>query len=49
MSVVDGLEQLMHAFLWSRMGDGKRDHLTCRETLCKPNHIGSLGFDNLGF
>lgn len=43
MSLVDRLEQLVHAFLWSSVRDEKRDHLVCWETLCKPKKIGGFG------
>ncbi|RVW47665.1 Protein PIR [Vitis vinifera] len=34
-------------FLWSGVGEGKRDHLVSWEVVCKPKAIGGLGFGKI--
>ncbi|RVW83275.1 Transposon TX1 uncharacterized 149 kDa protein [Vitis vinifera] len=45
-SVAAKIERLQRDFLWSGIGEGKRDHLVRWDVVCKPKEIGSLGFGN---
>ena len=46
-SVVAKIERLQRDFLWSRVGEGKRDHLVSWDVVCKPKAIGGLGFGKI--
>nr|CAN66499.1 hypothetical protein VITISV_010636 [Vitis vinifera] len=41
------IERLQRDFLWSGIGEGKRDHLVRWDVVCKPKAIGGLGFGNI--
>ena len=38
------IERLQRDFLWSGVGEGKRDHLVSCDAVCKPRVKGGLGF-----
>lgn len=40
------IEKLMQDFLWSGMGEDKRDHLMAWELVCRPKEEEGLGFGN---
>ncbi|RVW48551.1 Zinc finger protein BRUTUS [Vitis vinifera] len=46
-SVAAKIERLQRDFLWSGIGEGKRDHLVRWDVVCKPKVIGGLGFENI--
>ncbi|RVW34855.1 Transposon TX1 uncharacterized 149 kDa protein [Vitis vinifera] len=46
-SVAAKIERLQKDFLWSEIGEGKRDHLVRWDVVCKPKEIGGLGFENI--
>ena len=46
-SVAAKIERLQRDFLWSGIGEGKRDHLVRWDVVCKPKAIGGLGFGNI--
>ena len=41
------IERLQRDFLWSGIGEGKRDHLVRWDVVCKPKAIGGFGFGNI--
>ncbi|RVW70239.1 putative ribonuclease H protein [Vitis vinifera] len=41
------IERLQKDFLWSRVGEGKRDHLVSWDVVCSPKVKGSLGFGKI--
>ena len=41
------IERLQRDFLWSGIGEGKRDHLVSWDVVCKPKAIGGLGFGKI--
>ena len=41
--VVVKIERLQRDFLWSRVGEGKRDHLVSWDVVCKPRVKRGLG------
>ena len=43
------IEKLQRDFLWSRVGEGKRDHLVSWDVVCKPKVKGGLGFGKIFF
>ena len=43
-SVAAKIERLQRGFLWSGVGEEKRDHLVSWDVVCKPKAIGGLGF-----
>ncbi|RVW35353.1 Transposon TX1 uncharacterized 149 kDa protein [Vitis vinifera] len=46
-SVATKIEKLQRDFLWSGIGEGKRDHLVRWDVVCKLKEIGGLGFGNI--
>ncbi|RVW17872.1 putative ribonuclease H protein [Vitis vinifera] len=48
-SVAAKIERLQRDFLWSGIGEGKRDHLVRWDVVCKPKAIGGLGFGNISW
>ena len=46
-SIAAKIERLQRDFLWSRIGEGKRDHLVRWDVVCKPKEIRGLGFGNI--
>ncbi|RVW75616.1 putative ribonuclease H protein [Vitis vinifera] len=46
-SVAAKIERLQRDFLWSRVGEGKRDHLVSWDVVCKPKAKGGLGFGKI--
>ncbi|RVW44120.1 putative ribonuclease H protein [Vitis vinifera] len=43
-SVAAKIERLQRDFLWSGIGEGKRDHLVSWDVVCNPKAKGGLGF-----
>ncbi|KAJ9709585.1 hypothetical protein PVL29_001188 [Vitis rotundifolia] len=43
-SVAARIERMQRDFLWSRVGEGKRDHLVRWDVVCNPKTKGGLGF-----
>ena len=41
------LEKLQRDFLWSGIGEGKKDHLLKWEVVCKSKEQGGLGFGKI--
>ena len=41
------VERMQRDFLWSGVGEGKRDHLVKWDVVCKPKEIEGLGFGNI--
>ncbi|RVW94236.1 LINE-1 retrotransposable element ORF2 protein [Vitis vinifera] len=48
-SVAAKIERLQRDFLWSGVGEGKRDHLVRWDVVCKPKTIGGLGLGNISW
>ncbi|RVW33890.1 putative ribonuclease H protein [Vitis vinifera] len=48
-SVAAKIERLQRDFLWSGVGEGKRDHLVRWDIVCKPKTIGGLGLGNISW
>ena len=46
-SMAAKIERLQRDFLWSGVGEGKRDHLVRWDVVCKPKTIGGLGLGNI--
>ncbi|RVW19550.1 putative ribonuclease H protein [Vitis vinifera] len=46
-SVAAKIERMQRDFLWSGVGEGKRDHLVRWEAVCKPRVIGGLGIGKI--
>ncbi|KAJ9709801.1 hypothetical protein PVL29_001319 [Vitis rotundifolia] len=46
-SVAAKIERLQRDFLWSRIGEGKRDHLVRWDVVCNPKAEGGLGFGKI--
>ena len=46
-SVAAKIERLQRDFLWSGVGEGKRDHLVSWDAVCKPKTKGGLGFGKI--
>ncbi|RVW71380.1 putative ribonuclease H protein [Vitis vinifera] len=41
------IERLQRDFLWSGIGEGKKDHLVRWDVVCNPKERGGLGFGNI--
>ena len=46
-SVATKIERLQRDFLWSKVREGKRDHLISWDVVCNPKAKGGLGFGNI--
>ncbi|RVW16209.1 Transposon TX1 uncharacterized 149 kDa protein [Vitis vinifera] len=46
-TVAAKIERLQRDFLWSGIGEGKRDHLVRWDIVCRPKTIGGLGLGNI--
>ncbi|RVW55296.1 putative ribonuclease H protein [Vitis vinifera] len=46
-SVAAKIERMQREFLWSGIGEGKRDHLVNWDVVCKPKSRGGLGFGKI--
>ncbi|KAJ9693399.1 hypothetical protein PVL29_012251 [Vitis rotundifolia] len=46
-SMAAKIERLQRDFLWSGVGEGKRDHLVSWDAVCKPRVKGGLGFGKI--
>ena len=46
-SVATKIERLQRDFLWSGVGEGKRDHLVSWDVVCNPKAKGELGFGKI--
>ena len=42
--IASKIEKLQRDFLWSRAGEGKKDHLIKWDVVCRPKVMGGLGF-----
>ena len=49
LSVATRIEKMQRDFLWSRIGEGKRDHLVRWDQVCKPMENSGLGFMSISF
>ena len=45
--MVAKVERMQRDFLWSRVGEGKRDHLVRWDVVCKPRVKGGLGIGKI--
>ncbi|KAJ9697646.1 hypothetical protein PVL29_006989 [Vitis rotundifolia] len=48
-SLAAKIERMQRDFLWSGIGEGKRDHLVSWDAVCKPRAKGGLGFGKIPF
>ncbi|WJZ85876.1 hypothetical protein VitviT2T_005388 [Vitis vinifera] len=48
-TVAAKIERLQRDFLWSGVGEGKRDHLVRWDIVCRPKTIGGLGLGNISW
>ena len=48
-SVAAKIERMQREFLWSGVGEGKRDHLVNWDVVCKPKSRGVLSFKPLAY
>ena len=46
-SVAAKIERLQRDFLWSKVGEGKRDYLVSWDVMCKSKAKGGLGFEKI--
>ncbi|RVX11275.1 LINE-1 retrotransposable element ORF2 protein [Vitis vinifera] len=46
-SMAAKIERMQREFLWSGVGEGKRDHLVNWDVVCKPKSRGGLGFGKI--
>ena len=46
-SVAAKIERVQRDFLWSRVGEGKRDHFVSWDVVCNPKVKGGLGFGKI--
>ncbi|WKA01530.1 hypothetical protein VitviT2T_019810 [Vitis vinifera] len=49
ISMAAKIERLQRDFLWSGVGEGKRDHLVRWDVVCKLKTIGDLGLGNISW
>ena len=47
VSIASKIEKMQRDFLWSRAGEGKKDHLIRWEVVSRPKELGGLGFGRL--
>ena len=47
VSMAAKVERMQRDFLWSGVGEGKRDHLVSWDAVCKPRVKGGLGIGNI--
>ena len=46
-SIASRIEKLQRDFLWSGLGEGKKDHLVKLDLVCKLKEFGGLGFGKI--
>ena len=46
-SVTEKIERLQRDFLWSRVGESKKDHLVSWDVVCTSKAKGGLGFGKI--